>query len=577
MRDGITLAADVFLPEGEIRPTPTVLVRTPYNRTKPQHHLLGLFFASRGYSVVVVDCRGRFDSDGDFGFFFATEGDDGHDTLDWIVGQPWSNGRVGTTGMSFEGANQQAMALTKHPALKTQIVLDAGMNYYTHTMRESGAFVQGIVAPYVIWMARHGKEAANDPAVAAALQDALMDAKPWLDELPWKQGRSPVRMAPSYEDWFLKLADGVRHDYWDNTMPVAEPLIESDYPDIPVLYATGWYGHHLWANFRRMELLAHHKTPKVLLVGTWMHTAEFSQERIAGDVDFGNVATAVLDDFRLRWFDRYLKDESDPAPFDEPRIQYIRMGGGAGTISAGGKLQHGAQWAATDEWPPPGTRAQEYGIQADAGSIAEGAVTAASERTFPSRKADPVPTIGGAHAGSSPARAGYLVGGAMDQRGRTDLRSCRNDLPLATRDDVVALTSTPLAEAVEITGPIYVDLWLTADARACDVAVKIVDEYPPSAAHPEGYALNLVDTIVRFASWTSAMPVTGEDEPVKVTVGPLHTSNVFEAGHRIRVDVAGSNSPFYDLNPEAPDVVHTTIHSSPDRPSSVRLPIATVS
>ena len=101
MRDGVHLSANLFLPDGG-GPFPVVFQRMPYGWSGGP---LGEFFARRGYAFLIQDCRGRYDSEGEF-YPFINDAQDGYDSLEWIAGQPWSNGNVGMLGPSYLGAVQ---------------------------------------------------------------------------------------------------------------------------------------------------------------------------------------------------------------------------------------------------------------------------------------------------------------------------------------------------------------------------------------------------------------------------------------------------------------------------------------
>lgn len=109
LRDGITLAADVYLPEGD-GPWPAVVLRTPYNKNAESQSALGRWWAERGYAVVYNDVRGRGDSDGTFAPY-RHDGRDGFDTIEWAAAQPWCDGNVGTLGGSYLGHVQWLAAL----------------------------------------------------------------------------------------------------------------------------------------------------------------------------------------------------------------------------------------------------------------------------------------------------------------------------------------------------------------------------------------------------------------------------------------------------------------------------------
>jgi len=99
MRDGVRLATDVYLPDAP-GPFPVILIRTPYSTNTDYNVQDGIFFAQRGYAVVIQDVRGRFDSEGEWAPF-VHEAEDGYDAQEWCGTQPWSTGRVGTSGGSY--------------------------------------------------------------------------------------------------------------------------------------------------------------------------------------------------------------------------------------------------------------------------------------------------------------------------------------------------------------------------------------------------------------------------------------------------------------------------------------------
>ena len=113
MRDGVKLSCNIFLPHTEGR-FPVILQRMPYGASGVDP---GVFYARRGHAYLMQDCRGRFDSEGEF-FPFREDGPDGHDTLDWICAQEWSNSRVGMFGPSYLGMVQWYLAVEQHPALQ---------------------------------------------------------------------------------------------------------------------------------------------------------------------------------------------------------------------------------------------------------------------------------------------------------------------------------------------------------------------------------------------------------------------------------------------------------------------------
>ena len=152
------------------------------------------------------------------------------------------------------------------------------------------------------------------------------------------------------------------------------------------------------------------------------------------------------------------------------------------------------------------------------------------------------------------------------------------------RDDVLVFQTEPLKEAIEVTGPITARLSVSSSALDTDVMIKLIDVYPPSDDYPQGYALNLTHGVLRlrFRDGFEAPRLLVPGEVYDVEIQAFPTSNLFAAGHRIRLDVASSNFPHFDVNPgtgtpagEASEaiVAINRIHVGPHRPSRLVLPI----
>ncbi|MCK9909697.1 CocE/NonD family hydrolase, partial [Microbacteriaceae bacterium K1510] len=119
MRDGITLAVDIYRPKAEGR-YPAIVIRTPYVKTTKAIFENGTYYAENGYAVVYMDVRGRGDSDGEF-VPYQNEAEDGYDSIEWVAAQPWCTGDVGTMGGSYLARDQWLAAVTQPPHLKAMI------------------------------------------------------------------------------------------------------------------------------------------------------------------------------------------------------------------------------------------------------------------------------------------------------------------------------------------------------------------------------------------------------------------------------------------------------------------------
>jgi putative CocE/NonD family hydrolase len=567
-RDGVALASDVYRPSRGA--FPALLERTPYDKRRPALEEAGRFFAVRGYVFVSQDVRGRHGSEGEWYFLQEREGPDGYDTIAWIAAQPWCNGRVGTLGLSYSTATQQALAVLRPPGLLAQYLSDGGYSYFHRTLRSGGAFELGVLLPYAIRMAREGQRLARDAAARGAFERELAGLRPWLERLPLRRGESFLRHAPEEERWFFDMLENETYaPYWRQpTLSMAEHV--ERYPDVPVACQTSWYGHHVWATVEKWRALRERgRAPKRLLIGPWLHGYDEYARSFAGEVDFGTDAAIDLLEERLRFFDAFAKgggqvDEVAP-------VRVFVMGGGSGLRNGAGRLDHGGRWRSAADWPLPGTESVRLFLH-------EGGMLAAAPPppgSAPSRyrhdPGDPVPAIGG-HV-QNPAFPGFVQGGAFDQRGRAELWACRDARPLRARADVLVFETEPLPADREVVGPIEVKLWVASEATDADVVVKLLDVYPPSDGCPEGFAMNLTEAILRlrFRNGFEAPQALVAGEVYAIALEPQPTANLFKAGHRIRLDVQGSHFPQFDVNPQPGTVA---VFHDALRPSHVVLPLA---
>lgn len=589
MRDGIILRADIYRPAHRSQAVagalPVVIERTPYDRRRVSHSITGRHFARRGYVAIMQDVRGRWGSDGEF-YFLRNEAEDGADTLAWIKDQPWCNGKIGTLGLSYTTALQQALAVHKPEGLVTQLLFDGGYNYHSQTMRHAGACEYGIFLQYVLWMARLSHEAAADPDIKRALDEMWRELNKWVRRLPLRRGASPLALVPHYEGWFFDmLTNADYNDYWKNVGYNLEDHLD-DYPDIPIFLQTSWYGHHITATLTKYaEFKSRHKTPKKLLIGTWIHGPENFGQTFAGDVDFGaEAALESFNDLRSRWCDHQMKGMATGID-DEAPVRLFVMGGGSGRRNTAGRLDHGGCWRDEAAWPPPAMKTVPFYFHTD-GTLSPKLPTAdASPSSYLFNPNDPVPTIGGNFLNLG--TAGFLEGGGYDQRGRTELAMCSDTLPLAARRDVLVFRTPVLEQDFEITGPLLVKLWISSSAVDTDFTAKLIDEYPPNEDYPEGYALNIADSItrVRYRNSREQAEMMVPGEVYEIEIEPQATSNLFVKGHRIRVDISSSNFPHYDVNTNTGEplglerrfaVANQTVFHDAARPSHIVLPIVPV-
>lgn len=594
MRDGIRLATDIYTPAGIDGPFPVLLERTPYDkrgtnhadrsladprpRSKPE---IAAAFARMGYCYILQDCRGRFRSEGVFTKYLS-EGEDGVDTLEWIVRQPWCNGRVGTLGLSYGAHVQSALAAHDPPGLAAMFLDSGGFSSAWHSgIRQGGAFE----LKQLTWAVKHARlspRTAADPERRAALEaEDIGDA---IRINPWLRGRSPLRAAPEYEAYVVEQwANESFSDFW--RQPILNARESHDaFADVPMVYMSSWFDPYaLSATENYVGLAARKRGPVKLVLGPWTHGQRSVSH--AGDVDFG--AAAPLDGniapdylaLRRAWFDRHLRG-LDAADYLQSPVKIFVMGGGSGRKTPEGRLDHGGRWRDANDWPLPEAVATPFYLDA-AGCLSSAPPASSASLSYDFDPADPVPTIGGAIASGAP----LMAAGAFDQRESRDIFGAVSPgRPLAERHDVLIFQTEALERAVEVTGPIVARLWVSSSAVDTDFTIKLIDVYPPNDDYPDGYAMNLTHGILRLRFRSSpARPELIEPHAVyAIEIQAFPTSNLFAAGHRIRVDVSSSNFPHFDVNPNSgapageaskPIVAHNSVYFAPDRPSHVLLPV----
>ena len=597
MRDGIALSTDIYLPAGE-GPYPVLIERTPYNKRGTSRHEktaakptsqtrpeVAHWFAARGYAVVMQDCRGRYGSQGTF-TKYVNEAEDGFDTLNWIIQQPWCNGKIGTMGMSYGAHTQTSLAALNPPGLSAMFLDSGGFSSAYHSgIRQGGCFE----LKQATWAYRHAllsPETAKDPRRKAAL-DAV-DIADWFKRFPWRRGESPLSAAPEYENYlFEQWEAGLFNEDWRIPALYAEGHY-AQFPDIPVAIIGSWYDPYVKTCITNYLGLRQSKTSPIrLIMGPWSHGARSTT--YAGNTDFGPASTleglAGQDyfQFRLNWFDWHLKGQDENAALFTDNIRFFRMGGGSGCQNPEGRLQHGGDWEAAEQWPPRQAQKVIWYLHANGELGANLPEEAFAQFTYNYDPANPVPTIGGAVTSGEPV----MRPGGFDQREDESLCLCQQPgRALSDRDDVISFSSPPLDSGMDVSGSIKARLWVSSDCPDTDFAVKLIDVYPPSDDYPQGFALNISQGILRmrYREGWERETFMRPDEIYHVDIELFDVSNYFAAGHRIRIDVSSSNYPHFDRNTNSGEpegratkmrIARNKVHTNSDHPSCIEISLIT--
>lgn len=529
MRDGVTLATDVYRPADD-SPHPVVLLRLPYNKEQPALLFLAgdiLRIAHAGYAVVVQDCRGTWQSGGEFSPFFQ-EASDGVDTIAWAAAQPWSTGVVGTMGASYYGATQWLAAMESPPALKAMAPFITTDQYYDKWTYQGGAFQLGFIlqwATATFGVAEAVRRVVAGQATGASIGEAIASA----DAVAERYWHTPLAELPGLGDRAPYVADWLAHPDYDTYWQAIAPCERYAAITAPALNFGGWYDLFLGgtlANYTAMKS----RTRQKLVIGPWVHGYNGG---VYAERNFGLMAHDAVADVtaeQIRWFDHWLKGQDNGVPDDKP-VKIFVMGADA--------------WREEADWPLPDTDWQCWYLHSTgrAGSDLEDGVldtrTPSSEPhdAYHYDPHDPVPTVGGATF--LPGLFVAANAGPRDQRA------------IETRADVLTYTSAVLARDLEVTGPVRLVLYVRSDAPDTDFTGKLCD------VHPDGRAMILTDGILRARyreSFTAPRPLrAGEIHRLEIDL--VATANVFRAGHRIRLEVSSSNFPRFDRNTNTGGVI----------------------
>src|SRR5947199_2166997 len=588
MPDGVRLATDIYRPKNAAGKVPVIWVRTPYNfnfwdiqNGVPADMTAQLTAIKKGYAYVVQNERGHFFSEGNYDILGSKT--DGYNTVDWLTKQAWSNGKIGTTGCSSTAEYQMGVAALGHPGYAAMNVQGFGAGvgrvgpYYEQGNWYRGGAVQML---FIAWLYGEQNQVRPTFPPPTSQEDLIRVSKSFdlsqqLPPVDWSQA---LRHLPENE--IIKAVDGP-HGIFAYQMPfeTGRAMIERA-PNVPAWYKGGlwhdnmkinvpgfwfmsWYDVSVGPNLAVYNQVRKTARPEIAdkqyaVIAPTLHCSykRATENTVVGERSMGD-ARLNYDELTYAWFDYFLKGENNQILEKMPKVRYYTMG-----IN---------KWQSSDTWPPRGAQPMTYFLTSGGKANTldgDGALSGAAPTTDNPDKFDydpmhPVPSYGGNVCCTGNA----VQGGAFDQR------------KMEARPDILLYTTEPLKEGIEVSGPIEVTLYVSSDAKDTDFTVKLIDVYP------DGRAYNLDETIQRLRYRN------GYDKPLawlepgkvyKVTLQPMTTSNYFEAGHRIRLEVSSSNFPRFDRNlntggknyDESKGVVaHNAVHHSRQYPSEIKLTV----
>jgi hypothetical protein len=589
MRDGIRIPADIYRPKDASKKYPAIWVRTPYNfnfwdvaNGVPRDMTTALNAVKRGYTYIDMQERGHFFAEGNYDIL-GPPLTDGDDELTWMTKQPWSSGKIGTTGCSSTAEWQGAVASLGNPGFAAMNVQGFGAGvgrvggYYEQGNWYRGGAVQLLFADWI--MGEQNQVRPTFPANATQedlirvsksfdlaehappvdwskafyhlpLQDLLKAVDGprgiFADSMPVATGGAMIKRAPNDPAWY-------KGGLWHDNMPL----------NVPGLWFMSWYDVSVGPNLAMFNHVRTHAKGDVAnqqwaIIAPVGHCAytRAAEHTVVGERDMGD-ARYPFQDIVNGFFDKFLKGERNTVLDTMPHVRYYTMGAN--------------KWQSSDTWPPKGAQPMTFflGSGGNANTMSgDGTLSMTAPATDKPDKFtyDPMRPVT-SYGGNVCCQGNAVVPGSMDQR------------QMETRPDVLVFTSEAFKEGTELSGPIVPTLYVSSDAKDTDFTVKVIDVYP------DGRAYNLDESIQRMRYRD------GYDKPLvwmepgkvyKVQLQPLNTSNYFAPGHKIRIEVSSSNFPRFDRNlntggknyDETVGVVaHNVIHHSAQYPSSLMVTV----
>ncbi|MRG87367.1 CocE/NonD family hydrolase [Salinibacillus xinjiangensis] len=500
LEDGTILRSDVYRPNVENGVYPVLMLRLPYDKETPRYYDEYLDvprMVDAGYAVILQDVRGRFASDGDF-YPFIHEGKDGYEAVEWAARLPFSNGKVGLFGMSYHGYTQLAAAVEHPPSLKAIApVMTMAEPWGDILGNEGDAHAVGKFETWVLGSILEDQLKRENRYDSKKFNQYYESLEEWLYDAPAEEWTPMKDLSP--DSFFFDVMRGNLAPEWKVMTNLSERLWQLE---IPALFMGGWFDALL------MPTLAAYKAyggPCMLWIGPWTHeemtghAGERFFENAKKDIGFNQFSDTT--EIHIKFFDHWLKGK--PMPIHKP-VQLYLMGEN--------------RWAAFDEWPISGTVRELFLDDGGRrGKLTQKPDSAGSESQLKLDPSNPVPVRGG----------GTLIAG--HQSGMFDVSDIQE------RDDVLVFTSEPLEEDYQLLGLVKGHIWCSSPTAIFDISLRISD------VDQSGRAYNVIDTFHREK-------LGKLNEPFCLDIEIGSTAYTLKKGHCLRLDIAASKAPLYDVN-----------------------------
>lgn len=544
MRDGVRLNATVYLPRDGELPAPCVFTLTPY--ISQTYHERGVYFAAHGTPFLTVDVRGRGNSEGRFRPMIQ-EAEDGLDIVEWLVRQPYCNGKVAMWGGSYAGYNQWATAKERPPHLATIVPAAAAYPGYDFPARYN------IFTPYdVQWITLTSGRTGQWEIFG---DDAFWRAK----YLQWYESGAAFRDVDSLfgkpSDIFQEWVSHPHPDaYWDRYNPTAEEYAGIE---IPVLTITGSHDDNQPGALKHYREHMQHASPAArarhyLVIGPWDHAGTRTPQAEFGGLSFGPASLLDLPKLHLDWYAWTMGDGSKPE-FLKKRVAYYVMGA--------------EKWRYADTLEAVTSESRPFYLDSagTAGDVFASGSLAPTPRDGPpdSYHYDPRDRSP-AEIESTPAPA------YTDQR-----------LVYAQSGKQLVYHSAPFSRATEISGFFKLSAWLAIDQPDTDFAVSVYE------IRRDGSSILLTSDMLRarYRESLRTPRLIDSEEPRRYELDRFtFVSRQIQRGSRLRLVIGPIDSIYWQKNYNSGGTVAeetladarpvtVTLHHDRRRPSALYVPI----
>jgi len=492
----VKLVTDIYFPDTTNK-YPVILMRSPYPRQ--QYISLAEFFATKGYITVVQSVRGTGGSSGS-NIPFVYEKEDGVKMLDKIAAQTWCNGSIGIYGSSYNSFCGLTLGASGHPALKALLNI-SGWVEPAIMAQPSGVNHLMLNVPWILFSFSGGKL------------------------IPGRYNSDSIFLHTPVNTALKKMGIDVELQQINSSLGVNKGFDYKKF-DVPVFHITGLYDFANEGTFILADSLATYNKTQKMWIGPWMHDQLYSGSKKWGELEvpaaaFENISQKILDT-AVWWFDKFLKNKKEDTQIT-PEFSCMPI--------------FSESFSMTSKKYPNNYTYQTYhiaSVKGANGSSGDGKLSLENNSTkesdyFVSDPQNPVPTYGGANFHFFPEKNGP-----------------RDQSEIEKRKDVLVYTSSTAKNQKSFWGPVKTKLyasWTTAD---CDFTAKLV------AVDPAGKAWIITEGIARMSA--ADKKSTGIKDKkgnmiYEFVVDMAHTAFILKKGWKLRLEIAGSNFPKYERNP----------------------------